>query len=216
MTSDEGESLLVESIDLKGVTGEQRRRLMLVAGLSAVAFVVALGAGGLSGSQALKADSLDFAATALTVGLSLWTPRRPQLRVLVLLGKAGLLVLLGAIIALGTLYAFFVRETPEPALMSAGAVVALAANGTALYLLRGEQVAGALRGLWIRARNDLVGSGAVLVAAGVVLLVDNSVPDLTVAGVIVVLFLVEAVAAMRRALRDWEALRTQTQVWEKP
>jgi Co/Zn/Cd efflux system component len=207
----------LDPIDLKTLGNEQRRRLMLAAGLSAVAFVVALGAGALSGSQALKADALDFAAMALAVGLSFWTPGvRPALRVLILLGKAALLVLLGGIVALGALYAFFVRGTPEPALMSAGAVVALAANGTILYLLRGERVAGALHGIWLRGRNDLVGSGAVLIAAGVVVLVDNSVPDLTVAGVIVVLFMIEAVAALRRALSDWEGLRTQTQTWEKP
>jgi Co/Zn/Cd efflux system component len=207
----------LDPIDLKNLGNEQRRRLMLAAGLSAVAFVVALGAGALSGSQALKADALDFAAMALAVGLSFWTPGvRPALRVLILLGKAALLVLLGGIVALGALYAFFVRGTPEPALMSAGAIVALAANGTILYLLRGERVAGALHGIWLRGRNDLVGSGAVLIAAGVVVLVDNSVPDLTVAGVIVVLFMIEAVAALRRALSEWEGLRTQTQTWEKP
>ncbi len=207
----------MDPIELKNLGNEQRRRLMLAAGLSTVAFVIALSAGALSGSQALKADSLDFAAMALAVGLSLWTPGvRPAVRVLIGLGKAALLVLLGGVVALGALYAFFVRVTPEPALMSAGAVMALAANGTILYLLRVERVAGALHGSWVRARNDLVGSGAVLIAASVVLLVDNSVPDLTVAGVIVVLFMVEAVAALRRALGEWEALRTQTQTWEKP
>lgn len=207
----------MDPINLKGLGSEQRRRLLLVAGLSTLAFVIGLSAGALSSSQALRADALDFAATTLAVAVS-FAPAglKPASRVLMLLGKAAVLVLLGALVAVAAFYAFFVRITPEPTLMGAGAVVALAANGTMLYLLRGERVAGALHGLWLRARNDLVGSGAVLVAAGVVALVDNSVADLTVAGVIVVLFMMEAIAALRRALAEWEALRAGTQDWEKP
>lgn len=207
----------MDPIDLKGLTSEQRRRLLLVAGLSTLAFVIGLSAGALSASQALRADALDFAATVLAVGVS-FAPAglKPTSRVLIVLGKAALLVLLGGLVALAAFYAFFVRVTPEPALMSAGAIVALAANGTILYLLRGERLAGALHGLWIRARNDLVGSGAVLVAAGAGALLDNSVADLTVAGVIVVLFLMEAIAALRRALAEWETLRAGTRQWEQP
>ena len=207
----------MDPVDLKGLTGDQRRRLLLVAGLSTLAFVIALSAGALAQSQALRADALDFAATGLAVGVS-FAPvgLKPATRGLMLLGKAGLLVLLGGLVALAAFYAFFVRVTPEPTLMAAGAVVALAANGMMLYVLRGERVSGALQGLWTRARNDLVGSGAVLIASAVVALVDNSVADLTVAGVIVVLFMIEAVAALRKALGEWEALRAGTQTWEKP
>ncbi len=67
----------MDPIDLKGLEAEQRRRLVLAAGLSAAAFVIALLAGGLSGSEALKADSLDFAATTLMIGLSFGLPRLP-------------------------------------------------------------------------------------------------------------------------------------------
>ena len=198
------------AIDLTGLDGEQRRRLMLAAGLMAAAFVVVLLAGALAGSAALKADALDFAAAGLGIGLSFLRPvQNRRARVIAGLASSALLVLLGAMVAASTFYAFFVRQTPEPTLMAAGAVVALAANGAGLYLLRAERLQGPLNGLWLQMRNDLVGSAAVLVAAGVVALVDNSVPDLTVAGVIVVLSLMEAVSALRKALAEWEALRTE-------
>lgn len=184
---------------------------MLTAALLAGAFVVTLSAGMLAASAALKADALDFAAAGLGYGLSFRLDGKGGTpRVVAMLVARAVLVLLGAMVAASTFYAFFVRETPEPTLMGAGALVALAANGGVLYLLRGERTTGRLHGAWVHARNDLVGSAAVLISAGVVVLVDNSVPDLTVAGVIVVLFLIEAIAALRGALADWEALRAAT------
>src|SRR3954464_14763761 len=139
--------ITLDPINLKGLGSEQRRRLLLVAGLSTLAFVIGLSAGALSGSQALRADALDFAATTLAVAVS-FAPAglKPTSRALMMLGKAAVLVLLGALVAVAAFYAFFVRITPESTLMGAGAVVALAANGTMLYLLRGERVAGALHG----------------------------------------------------------------------
>ena len=197
-------------LDISHLNDEQRRRLMLAGAAAGGTFAFLLIAGALAGSQALIADGLDFAALAVSTGLALTLKEAPvamragaRLVITVVLGLIGLAV------ALATLHGFAARVTPEPSLMGAAALVALAANGTTLYLLREEREGtSVLRGLWFAARTDLVGSAAVLIAAGVVALVDNAVPDLTVAGVIVVLFFVTLVPELRAAMAQWESLRT--------
>ncbi|HWV01433.1 MAG TPA: cation transporter [Devosia sp.] len=197
-------------LDISDLNDEQRRRLMLAGAAAGGTFAFLLIAGALAGSQALIADGLDFAALAVSTGLALILKEAPaamragaRLVITVVLGLIGLAV------ALATLHGFAARVTPEPSLMGAAALVALAANGTTLYLLREEREGtSVLRGLWFAARTDLVGSAAVLIAAGVVALVDNAVPDLTVAGVIVVLFFVTLVPELRAAMAQWESQRT--------
>jgi len=197
-------------LDISDLNDEQRRRLMLAGAAAGGTFAFLLIAGALAGSQALIADGLDFAALAVSTGLALILKEAPaamragaRLVITVVLGLIGLAV------ALATLHGFAARVTPEPSLMGAAALVALAANGTTLYLLREEREGtSVLRGLWFAARTDLVGSAAVLIAAGVVALVGNAVPDLTVAGVIVVLFFVTLVPELRAAMAQWESQRT--------
>ena len=146
-------------LDISDLNDEQRRRLMLAGAAAGGTFAFLLIAGALAGSQALIADGLDFAALAVSTGLALILKEAPaamragaRLVITVVLGLIGLAV------ALATLHGFAARVTPEPSLMGAAALVALAANGTTLYLLREEREGtSVLRGLWFAARTDLVG-----------------------------------------------------------
>ena len=192
-----------------GLTAEQRRRLWLVVAIAAGAFMLEQGIGSLSPSQALKADSLDFLAMGLGSGLSLWAiGRSAEMRMMATLARAALLVLIGGLTALATLYQFLVHAVPEPASMAAGALAALAANGVAFYLLRQQGPDDALQSRRLAARNDAIGTGAVLVAAGLVAITNTAAPDLVVAGVMVVLFVGTALPALDRAWRDWRAMQT--------
>ena len=192
-----------------GLTAEQRRRLWRVVAIAAGAFMLEQGIGSLSPSQALKADSLDFLAMGLGSGLSLWAiGRSAEMRMMATLARAALLVLIGGLTALATLYQFLVHAVPEPASMAAGALAALAANGVAFYLLRQQGPDDALQSGRLAARNDAIGTGAVLVAAGLVAVTDTAAPDLVVAGVMVVLFMGTALPALDRAWRDWRAMQT--------
>ena len=196
-------------LDIGDLNDEQRRRLTLVASGAGGTFFFLLVSGALAGSQALIADGLDFAALAVALGLGLALKDAPAaLRAGARLVGNVVLALTGLAVGLATLPGFVARVAPEPTLMGAAALVALAANGTTLYLLRDEREEGAPRNLWFTARTDLVGSAAALIAAGVVLLVGNAVPDLTVAGVIVVLFFVMLVPELRGAMAQWESQRT--------
>ncbi len=199
----------MDDVTPAGLTAEQRRRLWLVVAIYAGAFLIEQGIGSLSPSQALKTDSLDFLAMGLSSALSLWAiGRSAETQVMATLGRAGLLVLIGGLTALATLYQFLVHAVPEPASMAAGALAALAANGVAFYLLRQQGPDGALQSGRLAARNDAIGTGAVLVAAGLVAITNTAAPDLVVAGVMVVLFLGTALPALDRAWRDWRAMQT--------
>ena len=55
-----------------GVSPAYKRALMAVIAINAVMFFVEMSAGLVSGSQALKADALDFAGDTATYGLSLF------------------------------------------------------------------------------------------------------------------------------------------------
>lgn len=49
-----------------GMSDDYKRRLIAVIVINAIMFVVEMAAGALAGSQALKADALDFLADTLT------------------------------------------------------------------------------------------------------------------------------------------------------
>ena len=199
----------MDDLTLAGLTAEQRRRLWLVIAIYAGAFGLEQAIGSLSPSQALKSDSLDFLAMGLGSGMSLWAiGRSAEIRVLGTLARAGLLAVVGGLTALATLYQFLVHAVPEPVSMAAGTLAALAANGVAFYLLRQQGPDDALRTGRLAARNDAIGTGAVLVAAGLVAVTDTAAPDLVVAGVMVVLFLGTAMPALRLAWREWRATQT--------
>jgi len=199
----------MDDLTLAGSTAERRRRLWLVIAIYAGAFVLEQGIGSLSPSQALKTDSLDFLAMGLGSGLGLWAiGRSAEMRLVASLAQAGLLAVVGGLTALATLYQFLVHAVPEPASMAAGALAALAANGVAFYLLRQQGPDDALRSGRLAARNDGIGTGAVLVAAGLVAISNTAAPDLVVAGVMVVMFMGTAIPALDRAWRDWRATQT--------
>ena len=56
----------------EGMNDEYKRRLMIVTALNVGMFLVEMVAGQFAGSQALKADALDFFADGLTYALSFW------------------------------------------------------------------------------------------------------------------------------------------------
>lgn len=60
-----------ENQSFDGSSPAYRRALWAVIAINAIMFVVEMSAGVMSGSQALKADALDFAGDTATYGLSL-------------------------------------------------------------------------------------------------------------------------------------------------
>src|SRR6218665_4021549 len=97
-----------------GMNDDYKRRLMVVTAINIVMFVVEMTAGQLSGSQALKADALDFFADGVTYALSLWAIGKPMsVRAGAAFLKGVSLVAMGLWIAGSTLYQFFVLGVPQ-------------------------------------------------------------------------------------------------------
>ncbi|RFF30881.1 cation transporter [Wenzhouxiangella sediminis] len=173
----------------------QRGTLKTVFVINAVMFGVIVVAALFARSSALLADSLDNLGDAFTYAISLYAVargRRTKARVALL--KGGLILFAAAVVAAQIVYRLFVPATPVFELMGAFSLLALAANGTCLYLLwrhRADDVN--MSSVWECSRNDIVANLSVFVAAGAVWATGTRWPDILVASLLV-LFLVRSAA----------------------
>jgi Co/Zn/Cd efflux system component len=195
-----------------GMNDDYKRRLILVTAINAGMFIVEMAAGYLAGSQALKADALDFGADAATYALSFWAIGRSQLvRTSAAVIKGASLLVIGLWIATTTLYQFFVRGVPEAQVMGLIGFAALAANLLSVYLLLAYKDGDAnIRSVWLCSRNDAIGNVAVMVAAGLVALLNSGTPDLIVAGVMAALFLSSSYQILRQSWTEWQQEKAHT------
>ena len=177
--------------DLSHVTPAYKRALWIVVILNVGYGVIEMLGGLLSGSQAVKADALDFMGDGLISFLGLlaigwravWRARAALIQGL-FLGALGLGVL-GT-----TVYRFLVQGVPEAELMGVLGLVALAVNVAAAAVLVPHRIGDAnVRAVWLFSRNDALGNLAVVIAAVLVAWSGTAWPDLVVAFVIAGLFL---------------------------
>ena len=157
-------------------------------------FAVEIGAGSWAGSQALKADALDFLADSVTYGLSLAVLGLPLIRrANVALFKGLSLLAMGLWVFGSTIWQMFVLGLPQAGVMSVVGFMALAANlASVLILLRFKDGDANVRSVWLCSRNDAIGNVAVIGAAGAVAFTQTAWPDLIVAGLRAGLFLTSA------------------------
>ena len=190
--------------DLAHVTPAYRRALWIVVGLNVGYGLVEMAGGFVSGSQALKADALDFLGDGLisflglvAIGWSLaWRARSALVQGL-------FLAVLGAGVLAATAYRVLVLNRPEAELMGLFGAVALAVNVAAAAVLLPHRTGDAnVRAVWLFSRNDAVGNLAVVAAAGLVWWTGTPWPDLAVAVVVAGLFLQSAWSIVRDALGD--------------
>ena len=190
--------------DLTHVTPSYKRALWIVVLLNVGYGVVEMIGGVVSGSQALKADALDFLGDGLitffgllAIGWSLaWRARAALIQGL-FLGALGVGVLAN------TLYRVFVLNQPEAELMGLFGVIALVVNLAAALVLIPHRTGDAnVRAVWLFSRNDAIGNIAVIVAAVLVWWTGTPWPDLIVAIVIAGLFLHSASSIVRDASRE--------------
>lgn len=188
-------------VSFDGTSAGYRRALWAVIALNAGMFVVEITAGALAGSQALRADALDFLADALTYGASLWViGRAARLRAKVALVKGISLLLMGLWVFGSTVWLVFGPGLPRAEVMGVVGALALAANlASLLILMRYREGDANVRSVWLCSRNDAVGNVAVMAAALAVGLTATPWPDLLVAALMSGLFLTSAVQILRRA-----------------
>lgn len=173
------------------IPASYKRALWIVIILNVGYGVIEMFGGFLSGSQAVKADALDFVGDGLISFLGLlaigWHPvwrARAALIQGLFLGVLGLGVL-GT-----TVYRVLAQGLPEAELMGAFGLVGLVINVTAALVLLPHRSGDAnVRAVWLFSRNDALGNLAVVIAAVLVAWSGTVWPDLVVAFVIAGLFL---------------------------
>jgi Co/Zn/Cd efflux system component len=184
-----------------------RTALWAVIAINAAMFAVEMTAGALAGSQALKADALDFLGDTLTYGISLFVIGMPlRVRATAALCKGVSLAAMGIWVLGSTLWQVLVLGLPSAPVMGAVGFLALAANlASVLILLRWKDGDANVRSVWLCSRNDAIGNVAVMAAAAGVWLSATAWPDLMVAGLMAALFLWSALQIIRQALRERHA-----------
>ena len=192
-----------------GLSPAYKRALIIVIAINATMFVIEMWAGMASGSQALKADALDFAGDAATYGLSLAVIGASiRTRAMASLIKSGSLALI-AITVLGmTALRFAEGVPPEAQTMSLVALLALGANvASVIILLKWRDGDSNVRSVWLCSRNDAIGNVAVIVAGLLVAATASALPDLLVAIMLAGLFLRSSIAIARQAMSELRSER---------
>jgi Co/Zn/Cd efflux system component len=194
-----------------GLSADYKRRLWLVIALNAGMFLAEMAAGALAGSQALKADALDFLGDSLTYGMSLAViGAAVPVRAWAALAKGLSLTLMGLWVFGSTAYHVLVLGVPKAEIMGMVGLMALAANvASVLVLARYKDGDANVRSVWLCSRNDAIGNVAVMVAAAGVWAAASRWPDLAVAAVMAGLFLRSSARILRQSVRELRTGRIQ-------
>lgn len=181
-----------------------RRALGAVIAINAVMFVVEMGAGAASGSQALKADALDFAGDTATYGLSLLVLGASiRVRASAALFKSLMLAAIAIWVLATTIGRFLNAAPPDAPTMGIVGMLALSANlASVLILLRWRDGDSNVRSVWLCSRNDAIGNVGVMISGALVALSGTPWPDLLVALLLASVFLYSATSIGAQALSE--------------
>lgn len=177
----------------------EARTLWIVLAINAAMFLVEIVAGWLAESTGLLADALDMLADALVYAVALYAVGRGALarrRAARLCGglQVGLAVLALAEVARRAASG----SDPEPPLMVATSVLALAANATSLWLVARHRHAGVhMMATYICTANDVLANAGVILAAGLVAWTGSAAPDLVIGATIALVVLRGGVRILR-------------------
>jgi cation diffusion facilitator family transporter len=176
-------------------------------------FFVEFGAGLLSGSTALLADSLDMLGDSFVYGFSLFVLHRsPAWRARAALAKGLIMAAFGIGVLVEAALRLRAGVPPLVPAMAAVGTLALCANAFCFSLLwrhRRDDIN--LRSTWLCSRNDLVANGAVLAAAALVAWSGSFWPDFVVGVGIAALFLRTARSVLRESLAELVRARGSAQ-----
>nr|WP_070959826.1 cation transporter [Hyphomonas sp. Mor2] len=196
-----------ENKSFDGASPAYRRALIAVIAINAVMFFVEMSAGMISGSQALKADALDFAGDTATYALSLMViGASVRTRAYASLFKGASLAAIAMAVLGMTALRVLDGSPPEASTMGIVGFMALAANAASVViLLRWRDGDSNVRSVWLCSRNDAIGNVGVILAGGMVALTGSAWPDLIVAILLASLFLKSASAITLQARRELKA-----------
>jgi Co/Zn/Cd efflux system component len=188
-----------------GMDLRYRRVLWVVIAINAAMFFVEMFAGRLAGSEALKADALDFLGDTLTYGISLFVIGMSlKTRAIAAFLKGISLFCMGIFVFASTVYSVLILGLPSAQIMGGIGFLALAANLTSvLLLLKYKDGDANVRSVWICSRNDAIGNIAVMGAAIAVWGTTTAWPDLIVAFILASLFISSAYQILKLAIKEY-------------
>lgn len=173
--------------------------------LNGAMFVVEIVSGLRAESMGLIADGLDMGADAAVYLLALLAIGAAESRKLRAARFAGRVQLALAVLALLELARrAIVGSAPEPPTMVAVSLIALVVNVWCLVLLRRHRHGEVhLQAAWIFSATDVQANVGVLIAGGLVALLDSAIPDLVI-GVVVTGLVLRGALRIRRRVRAAE------------
>jgi len=201
-----------------GVDPRYKRVLWTVIAINGVMFLVEMAAGQLAGSQALKADALDFLGDTITYGLSLAViGSSVPTRSMAALFKGLSLSIMALWVFGSTVYNTLILGIPSAEVMGGIGMLALTANlASVLLLMRYKDGDANVRSVWLCSRNDAIGNVIVMFAALGVWGSSSAWPDLAVAAVMAGCFLPPAVPLTRPTGAAKSADQPQTEAARPP
>jgi Co/Zn/Cd efflux system component len=188
-----------------GLDPRYKRILWTVIGINAAMFFAEMIAGHLAGSQALKADALDFLGDTVTYGLSLSVIGASiKARSTAALFKGLSLSAMAVWVFGSTVYQTLILGVPSAEVMGGIGMLALAANlSSVLLLMRYNNGDANVRSVWLCSRNDAIGNVVVMFAALGVWGTASAWPDLAVAALMAGIFLTSSIQILRQAFIEY-------------
>ncbi|MDO3665374.1 cation transporter [Acinetobacter higginsii] len=192
-----------------------RRALWIALVLNALMFFVEIIGGSHARSVSLWADALDFAGDAANYAISLAVLSMTLYwRATAALVKGITMAAFGIFVIVKVFWSWWLGVTPEPMLMGAIGVLALAVNVISALMLYAFRDGDAnMRSVWLCSRNDAIANIAIIIAAIGVFGTGTMFPDLFVAFVIAYLGVSSGLAVIKQA--RMERKRDQANIMTK-
>ncbi|ENV08257.1 cation transporter [Acinetobacter higginsii] len=192
-----------------------RKALWIALVLNALMFFVEIIGGSHARSVSLWADALDFAGDAANYAISLAVLSMTLYwRATAALVKGITMAAFGIFVIVKVFWSWWLGVTPEPMLMGAIGVLALAVNVISALMLYAFRDGDAnMRSVWLCSRNDAIANIAIIIAAIGVLGTGTMFPDLFVAFVIAYLGVSSGLAVIKQA--RMERKRDQVNIMTK-
>ncbi|KHF78701.1 Cobalt-zinc-cadmium resistance protein CzcD [Acinetobacter sp. neg1] len=164
-------------------------------------FFVEIIGGSHARSVSLWADALDFAGDAANYAISLAVLSMTLYwRATAALVKGITMAVFGIFVIVKVFWSWWLGVTPEPMLMGAIGVLALAVNVVSALLLYAFRDGDAnMRSVWLCSRNDAIANIAIIIAAVGVFGTGTMFPDLLVAFVIAYLGVSSGLSVIKQA-----------------
>lgn len=190
--------------ELNHLQESQASTLKAVLAINAVMFLIEFYYGWKASSNALLADSLDMLGDTLVYGFSLYVldqsfkmkNRAAQL-------KGGMMLTLGLVVLSQAVYKLITGKIPHAETMGVIAALAILGNVMSLILLYKHRTQDInMKSTWICSRNDIISNVGIILAAGMVKVLDSMWPDVIAGLIISALFISSAVGVLREATQD--------------